>query len=147
MEYDLPTATLIWEKWAPYIAPPEGHPLAGGDLAKDLIVAALCKPSPTAKQAGAAARTLIDAIANAITTQVFIDHTAQDLEEEDEGNMTVTRTPPHPLPIIHGSTLPNPQLHSPTSPYIRTRYFRTARAPRPHSTRTQRGGRTNDCGR
>ena len=48
MEYDLPTATLIWEMSAPYIAPPEGHPLAGGDIAKDLIVAAFWKPSPTA---------------------------------------------------------------------------------------------------
>jgi hypothetical protein len=43
MEYDLPTANLIWETWAPYIAPPEGHPLVGGGLAKDLIVASLCK--------------------------------------------------------------------------------------------------------
>ena len=46
MEYDLPTATLIWETWAPYIAPPVGHPLAGHDLAKDLVLATLCKPFP-----------------------------------------------------------------------------------------------------
>ena len=46
MEYDFPTATLIWETWAPYIAPPVGHPLAGHDLAKDLVLATLCKPFP-----------------------------------------------------------------------------------------------------
>jgi len=67
LEYDLPTANLIWEAWAPYIAPPEGHPLAGVDLAKDLVVATLCKPFSTAKLAKAAAKTLVDALVDTIT--------------------------------------------------------------------------------
>jgi hypothetical protein len=39
---------------------------------------------------------LIDALAGVITTQAFIEHTVQDLEEEEEGNMTVTNTSPLP---------------------------------------------------
>ena len=84
--------------WAPYIAPPVGHPLAGGDLAKDLIVATLFKPSPTAKKAKAAAKALIDALAGVITIHAFTKHTVQDLDEEEEGDMTVIYTsfPPYP---------------------------------------------------
>ncbi len=44
--------------------------------------------------AKAAAKTLIDALAKAITTQAFIAHTSKDSEEEEEEErMAVTPTP------------------------------------------------------
>jgi hypothetical protein len=74
-EYDQGAADLIWYAWAPHISPPKEHPLAVGTLAKDLVMATLLKPFPTAKMARARATTLIDAIMYAITTQMFIDRT------------------------------------------------------------------------
>jgi hypothetical protein len=61
--------------WALYIALAEGHPLAGGDLAKDVVVAALCKPFTSAKLAKDAAMTLVDELVDAITTHAFTAHT------------------------------------------------------------------------
>jgi hypothetical protein len=68
MEYDKAAAYLIWHAWAPHISPPVGHPLAGGTKAKDLVMATLLKPFPTATLAKAAAAALIDALAAVITT-------------------------------------------------------------------------------
>jgi hypothetical protein len=74
MEYDHVAADLIWQAWAPHISPPARHPLAMGTLAKDLVLAALTKPFPTAKLARAGAMALTDAIADLISTQTFVDH-------------------------------------------------------------------------
>jgi hypothetical protein len=81
MEYDLPTANLIWEAWAPFIVPPEGDHLAEGNLAHNFVITILRKPFPTKNLAKVAAKTLIDAFAKAITTQAFIAHTSEDSEE------------------------------------------------------------------
>jgi hypothetical protein len=114
LEYDPPTTNLIWDAWAPHIAPPEGHPLTGGDLAKDFVLATLCKPFPTEKLTEAPAKTIVDAIANAITTQAFIAHTIQDLEEEEEANIKVIHCSHSPYPdspeIRCLTTNPIPQL-------------------------------------
>ena len=48
---------------------------AVGTLAKDMVMATLIEPFPTAKWAKAGATALTDAITNVITTQTFIDHT------------------------------------------------------------------------
>ena len=91
MEYDQGTAYLIWQAWAPHISPPEEHPLAVGTLAKDLVMATLITPFPTAMLAKSGATALTDAIADAISPQTFIDHKDQDLDEETE--MEVLNTP------------------------------------------------------
>ena len=88
LKYDLLTATMIWEAWEHYISPPAGHPLAGEDLAKNLIIEVLCESYSTQKQAKAAAKRLIDALIDTITTEAFIDHTTviemTDLEDEEQ---------------------------------------------------------------
>ncbi len=43
---------------------------------------------------------LIDALVGAITTQAFIEHTGQDLKDEEEEEMTVTATSPSPYPNL-----------------------------------------------
>jgi hypothetical protein len=58
----------------PHISPPEGHPLAVGTLAKDLVISTLIQPFPTAKLTKARDTALIDAITDIITAQTFIDH-------------------------------------------------------------------------
>ena len=55
--------------------PHVGHPLVVGTLAKDLVLAALTKPFPTANQARAGAKALTEAIVDLISTQTFVDHT------------------------------------------------------------------------
>jgi hypothetical protein len=105
MEYDQGAADMIWQAWAPHISPPEEHPLAVGTLAKDMVMATLFKPFPTAKLARAGATALIDAITDAITTQTFIDHTVQDLDEETE--MEVLYSSPSLLPSLPGAMLSN----------------------------------------
>ena len=75
MEYDQAATELIWQAWAPHIAPPTGHPLAVGTLATDLVMATLIKPFPTAKLERAEATTLTDAITDIMSTQTFVDHT------------------------------------------------------------------------
>ena len=65
--------------------------MSGGTKAKDVVMATLLKPFPMATLAKAAAAALIDALAVVITTQTFIDHTVQDLEEK-ETEMEVTHT-------------------------------------------------------
>ena len=99
MKYDMAAATQIWDTWAPYIELPEGHHLAGG-LARDFVIATLCKPSNTQKLAKEAAKALVDNLLGAITIQAFIDHTIPDDmdDEEEEENEVTTSLPPSPLP-------------------------------------------------
>ena len=98
MEYDPAAAELIWQAWAPHMSPPARHPLTVGTLAKDLVLAALTKPFPTAKLARAGAKALTDAIADLISTQTFVYHTVQDLEEET--GMEVPNTSPSLVPAL-----------------------------------------------
>ena len=72
--------------------------MSGLDLAKDLVLATLCKPFPTAKLARAAARAMIDSLAPTLTIRAFIEHTVQDLEDKEEATMQVTHTLTSPLP-------------------------------------------------
>ena len=55
MKYDMTEATRIWDSWAPFIVIPEGNHLAGG-LARDFVIATLCKLSNTQKLAKEAAK-------------------------------------------------------------------------------------------
>ena len=82
MEYDPVAAKLIWRAWVTHMSPSAGHPLTVGSLAKDLVLAALTKPFPTTSLVRAGAKALADAIGDLISTQTFVDHTVQDLEEE-----------------------------------------------------------------
>jgi hypothetical protein len=117
MEYDQAAAALIWQAWAIHMDPPAGHPLAVGTLAKDLVLAALTKPFPTATQAKAGAKALTDAIVDLISTQTFVDHTDQDLEEETE--MEVNNTPLNTLPYSYKANHSNsPPTHN-AGPSIR----------------------------
>ncbi len=41
LAYDLAAAELIWQAWATHMSPPEGHPVAEGTRAKDMVMATL----------------------------------------------------------------------------------------------------------
>jgi hypothetical protein len=103
MVYDPAAAEFIWQAWATHMSPPKGHPLVNrhplvvGTLARDLVMATLTKPFPTASLARAGAKALTDAIVDLIFTQTFVDHTVQDLEEETEMEISNT-SPPSSLP-------------------------------------------------
>ena len=103
MEYDPAAAELIWQAWAPHISPPAGHPVVMSTLAKDLVLASLTKPFPTATLARAGAKALTDVIVDLISTQTFVDHTVHDLEEETE--MEVLNPPPHSSLLLQGKSL------------------------------------------
>ena len=72
----------IWTVWAPHLAPPPDHPLAGGTLLRDIILQALCTPYPTSKQAREAVGKLVDDIAKVVATQTSVAHTVADLLDE-----------------------------------------------------------------
>ena len=90
--YSQQKAEAIWTAWAPHLAPPRDHPLAGGSLLRDTILHALCTPYPTAKQAREVATVLVNALAAVFATQTFVAHTAPDLSVED---MEVSIHPSH----------------------------------------------------
>ena len=78
--------------WAPYLAPPPDHPLAGGTLLRETIMQSLCTPYPTTKLAREVAGKLVDDIAKTVVTQTFVAHTAADLSDEE---MEVAPCPSH----------------------------------------------------
>ena len=84
----------IWIAWAPHLAPPPDHPLAGGTLLRDTILQALCTPYLTTKHAREAAGRLVNHLATVVATQTFVAHTAADLSDEE---MEVTIHPSHPV--------------------------------------------------
>jgi len=47
--YSQQEAEAIRTAWAPHLARPPDHPLAGGTLLRDIILQALCTPYPTTK--------------------------------------------------------------------------------------------------
>jgi hypothetical protein len=57
--------------------------LAGDTLLRDTILQALCTPFTTTEQTKEVAATLVNAMAAVVTTQTFIAHTAEDLEDEE----------------------------------------------------------------
>ena len=81
--YSRQEAEAIWTSWAPHCAPPSDHPLASGTLLRDTVLIALCTPYPTAKQVRNAAATLVNALAAEVATQMCVDHTAADLNDEE----------------------------------------------------------------
>ncbi len=66
--------------------------MAGGTLLRATILQALCTSYPTPKQVREAAVTLVNALAAAVSTQAFIAHTAEDLDDEE---MEVTNPHSH----------------------------------------------------
>jgi len=56
--------------------------MSPGTLARDAILATLRQPYPTVQMARDAANALLDALAGAIPTQTFVDHTALELGKE-----------------------------------------------------------------
>ncbi len=97
LKYDMATATRTWDTWAPYLSLPEGHHVEGGDLAKDFVIAILCKLYTTAKLAKEAAKALVDNLVGSRIPQAFIDHTIpDDLDDEEDANHEVTTSLPPP---------------------------------------------------
>jgi hypothetical protein len=66
--------------------------LARGTLLREAIIHSLCIPYPTTKPAREAAKKLVDDIANAVLTQIFVAQTAPDLSD---GEMEVTLCASH----------------------------------------------------
>jgi hypothetical protein len=90
--YSQQEAEAIWTAWAPHLAPPPDHPMAGGTLLRDTILQALCTPYPTTKQAKEVAGKLVNDLAQAVATQTFVAHTAADISDEE---MEVNIHPSH----------------------------------------------------
>jgi len=105
LAYSQQEAEAIWMAWAPHLAPPTDHPLAGGTPLRDTILQALCTPYPTTKQEREATDKLVEDIAKAVATQTFVAHKAADLPDEE---MEVI---PHPSHFVQvWSYLPPPPL-------------------------------------
>ena len=84
----------IWAIWGPYFFPYPGHPLAGENAIRDVVIAAL-SPAYKSKTAGMnAAKVLLDAIGDAIHVEAFRQYTVEDLEEE----IAVSPPPPPSSP-------------------------------------------------
>ena len=81
--YSQQEAEAVWTAWAPHLGPPPDHPLARGTLIQDTIIQSLCTPYPTAELAREAANKLVNDIAKAVLTQIFVAHTAEDLSDEE----------------------------------------------------------------
>ena len=82
----------------------KAHPLAGGTLLHETIMQSLCTPYHTAKLAREAAKKLVDNIAKAVLTHIFIGHTAADLSDKE---MEVTLCASHFDHIWFHFHLPN----------------------------------------
>ena len=62
--------------------PLNGHPLSAGKLARDTMLLRR-HAHPTPSLAMAAAKALLDAISGAVLTQTFMDHTVDELADEE----------------------------------------------------------------
>jgi len=86
-------AADLWATLAPYFSPFPGHPLAGENMIRDVVIAALV-PVYKSKTAGMnAAKVLLDAIVDAVHIESFRQFNAVDLEEE----MAVSPSTPSPV--------------------------------------------------
>jgi hypothetical protein len=75
-------ASRAWAAWAPYISPPQGHPLAKKNVAREAISAALCTPYNHSEAATAATKELMDFTTVFIITVAIVAYTGVTLEEE-----------------------------------------------------------------
>jgi len=70
--------------WAPHLAPPYDHLLAGGTLLRETIMLTICTPYPIAKSVRAApVDKIVDDIAKAVITHAFVAHMTEDLSDEE----------------------------------------------------------------
>ncbi len=98
----------------PHLTPPVGHTLAEGTQAKDLAMATLTQPFSTTSLAKAGAKAFAKSLVDLISTQTFMDHTVQDLDEEEE--MEVPSPSPPLCPTLAGQSIGTSSPNKLTAP-------------------------------